>query len=279
MGISSVLATGVRSGRRAIAVGLAVVVGMTACGDATSGETETAEATETSETTSTSSTLPSVRELEDGRLEPGRYRDLVKISCDDPPISCPDGPPPPFGIELTVPDGWGASTEYGLIHPAIADGASPAQATEGPYGAGLVLGWATVWVGVNSDPCVPVGHPTGHVAPDISVGPAVDDFVDAVVAHPTLEVSEPTDVTVGGYDGRFFTLTAPSDLSGCDFWRPWEPGIYAQGPGNVWDVWALDIDGLRVVMVAQHFPATPEEVRRELREIVQSMTFEPAVAG
>jgi hypothetical protein len=71
----------------------------------------------------------------------------------------------------------------------------------------------------------------------------------------------------------------PSDLSGCDFWRPWEPGIYAQGPGNMWDVWALDIDGLRVVMVAQHFPATPEGVRRDLREIVLSMTFEPAVAG
>ena len=243
-----------------MAMGLVMVIGLTTCGDTTAAEDE-------------------VRELEDGRLEAGRYRDVLVVNCDDPPVPCPDGPPPALGIELTVPDGWGAATEYQLIHPAIADGADSSLATEGPDGAGLVLGWATVWVGLNSDPCVPIGHPTGHLTPDISVGSTVDDFVDAVVAHPTLEVSEPTDVTVGGHDGLSFTLTAPSDLSGCDFWRPWDPGIYAQGPGNVWDVWALDIDGIRFVIVAQHFAETPVEIRRELREMVDSMTFAPGPAG
>ena len=256
-------------------MGLVMVMGLTACGETTSNKGETADATGSTETTAPSSTTPAVRELEDGRLEPGRYRDILVVSCDDPPVPCPNGPPPPLGIELTVPDGWGAATEYQLIHPAIADGADDSLATEGPDGAGLILGWATVWVGLNSDPCVPIGHPTGHLTPDITVGPTVDDFVDAVVAHPTLEVSEPADVTVGGYDGRSFTLTAPSNLSGCDFWRPWDPGIYAQGPGNVWDVWALDIDGLRFVMVAQHFPGTPAEVQTELRQMVESMTFDP----
>jgi len=262
-----------------MAIALVMVIGLAACGDTTSDEDEAAAATGSTETTATSSTIASVRELEDGRLEPGRYRDVLVVSCDDPPVPCPDGPPPPLGIELTVPDGWGAATEYQLIHPAIAGRADTSLATEGPDGAGLVLGWATVWVGLNSDPCVPIGHPTGHLTPDISVGPTVADFVDAVVAHPTLEVSEPTDVTIGGYDGLSFTLTAPSNLSGCDFWRPWDPGIYAQGPGNIWDVSALDIDGLRFVIVAQHFPDTPDEVRRELGEMIDSMTFEPGAAG
>lgn len=269
----------VRSGSRAMAMGLVIVIGLTACGDTTSGEDETTDATGSTETTATSSTIASVRDLEDGRLAPGRYRDVLEVRCDDLPVPCPEPPPPPLGIELTVPAGWGAATEYQLIYPATAEETDIERATEGPDGAGLVLGWATVWVGLNSDPCVPIDHPTGHLTPDISVGPTVDDFIDAVVAHPTLAVSEPTDATVGGRDARFFTLTAPSDLSGCDFWRPWDPGIFAQGPGNVWDVWAVDVEGLRFVIVAQHFPDTPDEVRRELGEMVDSISFEPAVAG
>lgn len=249
-----------------------VVLGVAACGGTTSGE-----AAESTETTATSSTVPSVRELEDGPLEPGRYRHVLEISCDDPPIPCPDGPPPPLGIDITVPDGWGAAADLHVIHPSIALGADLSVATEGPDGAGLIMGWATVWVGLNSDPCTPIGEPGGHQTPDVHVGPTVDDFVDAVVAHPNLDVSEPADVSIGGHDGRFFTLTAPSDLSDCENWRPWDPGIYAQGPDNVWDVWAIDIDGLRVIFVAQQFPETPTDVRTELRDMVESMTFEPGV--
>ena len=271
--------TSVPSSRASRAVLFVLALVLAACGDDGTSASDV-PSTETTETTATtSSTVPSVRELEEGPLEPGRYRHVLEVSCDDPPIPCPDGPPPPLGIELTAPAGWGATPDFHLIHPAIAKGVDISVATEGPDGAGLVIGWATVWVGLNSDPCTPFGEPGGHQTPDIAVGPSVDDFVNAVVAHPTLEVTEPTEVTVGGYDGRFFTLTAPSDLSGCENWRPWDPGIYAQGPGNQWDVWALDIDGLRVVMIGQHFPGTPAEIRAGLREIVDSMTFEPGTPG
>lgn len=253
----------------------ALLSGGVACGGDDGTSASDVPSTETTETTSTtSSTLPSVRALEDGPLETGRYRHVLKVSCDDPPIPCPDGPPPPLGIYLTLPEGWGATPDLNVIHPAIPKSADLGRAVSGPDGAGLLIGWATVWVGLNSDPCTPIGHRDGHQIPDIDVGPTVDDFVDAVVAHPTLNVTEPADVTVGGYDGRFFTLTAPSDLSGCENWRPWDPGIYAQGPDNVWDVWTLDVDGLRVVMIAQHFPGTPAAVQTGLREIVESMSFE-----
>ena len=105
------------------------------------------------------------------------------------------------------------------------------------------------------------------------MGPTVDDFVAAVIAHPTLEITEPTDVELGGYRGKSFTLTGPSDISMCDDWRPWDPGFYVQGPDNIWDVWVMDIDGFRVLIITQYFPDTPEDVTTELRDMVESIQF------
>jgi hypothetical protein len=196
--------------------------------------------------------------------------------CDGPPLDCPTAtPPPPLGIEVTVPAGWEADTDFHLISPSVPTSTDVSDSTGGPDGAGLVLGWTNFWVGLNSDPCIPLGDPDGHQIPDTPVGPTVDDFVEAVQANPILEVTAPTDVRLGTHEGRFFTLTAPSDLSGCDNWRPWDPGFYAQGPGNVWDVWVMDVDGFRVVVVAQQFPGTPAEVRTQLRAMAESVRFVP----
>jgi hypothetical protein len=110
--------------------------------------------------------------------------------------------------------------------------------------------------------------------PDIEVGPTIDDFVEAVAARPKLHVTAPRRVKLGGRPARYFRLTGPSDVSRCEGWRPWDPGFYAQGPDNVWDVWAVDVSGFRVVVVTQYFPGTPTEVRTQLRDMVTSLTFE-----
>jgi hypothetical protein len=261
---------------RATLTGLCIVGALAGCGEGSSGEAATSVSPSTAQPSDdTPSSVPPP--LEDGPIEPDRYRYVLRPEC----YGIPDCPAdassaPPLDIDVTVPARWNATLDFGLIHPSIPAGVDLSRAVGGPDGAGLVLGWTNAWVGLHSDPCTPIGHPGGHQTPDIPVGPTVDDFVDAVQAHPTLEVTEATDVRLGAHDGRLFTLTAPSDLSACDNWRPWDPGFYAQGRDNLWDVWAMDVDGFRVLVVAQHFPGTPPEVQMQLREMAESVRFAPA---
>jgi hypothetical protein len=239
-----------------------LLLALTACGsgDVSGGEEPRAQV-------SRAATPVQVPVLPDGPLAAGRYRYVLGDwdTC-DPHLGCttkvarsavPD-------IEVTAPEGWEAANEFHLIAPSTRSG------PEGPDGAALVLGWTSYWVGLNAEPCLPIGIPGGHQVPDIRVGPTAADFADAVAARPALHATRPREVTLGGYPGRFFSLTAPRDISGCDNWRPWDPGFFAQGPDSTWEVWAVDVNGLRVVVVATHFPGTPEPVRAHLPDMVTS---------
>ena len=52
-------------------------------------------------------------------------------------------------------------------------------------------------------------------------------------------------------------------------------GGYAQGPGNRWHLWILDVDGLRVVILAQDFATTPAQDQAEMQAIVDSIEIQP----
>ena len=248
-------------------VTLALLLCLTACGGegAAAGGASSGSTAPESEPVGTSQETVAV--LEEGPVTPGRYRFTIRNVCEEgEPIGCPEGtvPPPPLDLEVTVPAGWQHWRDFGLLTPA---GDTP---TEGPDGAALVMGWTTFQVGLNSDPCLS----EGHEIPDVKVGPTADDFVDAVQAQKGLDVTKPVDATVGGYPALFFSLEGPADISGCDNWRPWDPGFYVQGPNNHWDVWAVDVKGSsRVLIITQHFPDTPSQIVDELREMVESISF------
>lgn len=253
-----------------VSLALASTLGLVACGGQNGGSANAPEPVEPSPTTVEESPT-AVVELEDGPVAPGRYLFTIRNVCGKgDPIGCPRGidPPPPLDLEVTVPAGWQHWWDFGLLTPAGDD--SP---TEGPDGAALVMGWTTFTVGLNSDPCIT--DPDGHEVPDVKVGPSVDDFVNAVQDQKGLEVTEPIDRTVGDHPARFFSLEGPADLSGCDNWRPWDPGFFVQGPNNHWDVWVVDVEGDRVLIVAQHFPDTPAETVTQLEEMVESIRFQP----
>jgi hypothetical protein len=169
-------------------------------------------------------------------------------------------------VTVDVPDGWsGFGAGIWLTGP----GNGP------PDGAGLLFARGA-WL--LSDPCK-------YIATDVPVGPTVADFVDAVAAHPVLDTTAPVDVTLAGYSGKYFDLQVPADISNCEtepgnsssgpIYRPWEPGIYAQGPGQRWHLWVLDVDGTRVLVQSMDFEATSPNDRDELQAIVDSIKIEP----
>jgi len=183
----------------------------------------------------------------------------------------PECPPEPelarlLGVELTIPAGWEAAMNATVIAPE-----GFAASVSGPDGAALVIGWTPPTAGFYSDPC----QPASHLEPQILVGPTVDDFIEAVIAHPLLTVNESSEVELGGYRGQSFELQAPADISGCQDWRPFEPGIYAQGPDNLWKVWVMDVVGLRMIIVSERFPGTPAKIAAELDAMVESIRFQP----
>ena len=163
-------------------------------------------------------------------------------------------------VTLTVPDGWG-----GLIGSIAVD----QDGNETPNAAGLLVGRGA-WL--LSDPCTKAEH---AVPPDVAVGPSVDDFADAIAEHPLLDATDPVDVELAGYSGKYLDLQVPADISMCEVYRPWDPGIYAQDPGQQWHVWILDVDGLRFVIQSTDYPGTSAKHRSELEAIVDSIQIEP----
>jgi hypothetical protein len=170
--------------------------------------------------------------------------------CSDPPDARS------IRFTFTLPEGWQA--------PVL----SPVEVGyEDPDGASFLFGRGS-WI--YSDPCRNDG-----ALPDVPVGPTVDDFAGALADHPRLDVTAPADVSLGGYSGKYMELQVPSDIAECEIYRPWEPGIYAQGPSNHWRLWILDVDGVRVVVQTSDFPGTSQQHRAELQAIVESIHITP----
>ncbi len=172
--------------------------------------------------------VPSVHE---GPLAAGTYRmGQWDTSCSERQPGCSASPAhDSMHVTLTVPDGWA-----GILGSIVLDDKEDAPP---PDGAGLLFGRGA-WL--LTDPCTKAQH---AVPPDIEVGPSVDDFANAIADHPLLDTTDPVDVTLAGYSGKYLDLQVPADISKCGVYRPWDPGIFAQGPSHQWHIWILDVDG------------------------------------
>jgi hypothetical protein len=121
--------------------------------------------------------------------------------------------------------------------------------------------------------------PAGNTAEDQASGLAeIGDFVIQ---------SAPTAVTAYGYDGYHLVLEVP-DLGyepghgflGCDdgYFDGYEgPTIsrYYQGPHQVVEFWALDVEGAPLLIEATWFPESPAEDVAQLQAILDSVLIRP----
>jgi hypothetical protein len=216
--------------------------------------------------------------LRDGPLLAGTYWVEPFVGTDLTPCGLiPTGATPPpcpgatkddsIRFTFTVPEGWaGAFNSLWLADAQV----SP------PGAAGMIMGRGG-WL--HSDPCLTDAQIelNGGLV-DIPVGPTVDDFANALAEHPLLDVTAPVDVTLAGYSGKYVDLQIPADISACPTsYFPWEGGrgLYAQGPGNRWHLWILDVNGVRVVIQTHDYAGTSPQRQSELETIVASIQIEP----
>jgi hypothetical protein len=145
-----------------------------------------------------------------------------------------------------------------------------------PENGGWILGYWTV-DGVYLDPC------TRKDTFDTRELKFPDIWVEALAAQRRTETSRAVPVTLGGYDGIYVELTAPSDLdfSACRGERLTIFETTAKGsdhwiadPGVVERYWVLDVDGERVVLTGAVLAETTASEIEQLTRIVESVRFE-----
>lgn len=111
---------------------------------------------------------------------------------------------------------------------------------------------------------------------------SVDEFIHALAMQGSRDESASEDITLGGYDGKRIVLRMhPVEFEACDdghtalFGLPGdEPARYSDGPDQIEEVWAVNVNGVIVVLVGTYYPDTPPDAVEELRAILASATFD-----
>ena len=187
-------------------------------------------------------------------------------------------------VDIASP-GWTAEPTIDFVYKN--DDGLDAPQTVG----GALIGWS--WTAgteflVYGDPC--------HWATTVPTSPATtpEEIAAAFQDQGETEATSPVDVTVGGYTGKALTLTVPmsyevpgatreEEFGDCDedqfaFYgivgEDSAVGRNAQGPGQIDELWILDVNGSIVILDAAYSPATSSELVDELRALAESATFE-----
>jgi hypothetical protein len=170
--------------------------------------------------------------------------------------------PFPIPVTISVPPGW------------VGKVGGPYAAYLDKEGGGAAIAFS-LSQSIYADPC----RDRGFLDPQ--PGPTVDDLAIALAGLPGLDATTAADVTVDGYHGKQLTLTAPDTFDGCtltrDGYRIWQlplGAIFSFTPGQRMALWILDVDGKRLVVSSDTFPATTAQESSEVQEILVSIHIE-----
>jgi hypothetical protein len=104
------------------------------------------------------------------------------------------------------------------------------------------------------------------------VGPTVDDLVDAISNLEGYEASAPADISMSGFDGKEFTLTA---TGGCGATWATPDRVTGMGSDEINLLQVLDVDGERVLIASAYNPDTSQEDVAALEQVRDSVEIQP----
>jgi Tol biopolymer transport system component len=175
-------------------------------------------------------------------------------------------------ITVTIPaSGWDGEPNGGVLCWG-----DPADTCAGPPEGAGIFAFASREYYVYEEACQWL-----TTRPD-TPATTVDELIDALANQGSRAESAPEDVTVDGYVGKRIVLGMhPVDLDACDegqfalFGLPGiDPARSSQDNDQVEEVWALDVNGVLVVLDGAYYPATTQNAVDELRAIISSATFD-----
>jgi hypothetical protein len=212
-----------------------------------------------SETPTDGTSARSIPPLRGGMLEPGRYA----FTSFDERLDAS------YRITIQVPAGYTGFEGWAALMSGTSQTAVSTMAIGGIY----------------ADPC----HSKGSLLDGPAIS-SVGEVVAALASQKGFRVSTPTDVTLDGYSGTYVERRVPArtDLTECDgnLFRVYHDvdrgptgGLRYLVPGELQQLWVLDVDGVPLVIDASLNPGMSAEIRAELRRMVDSVRIEPRSDG
>lgn len=168
-------------------------------------------------------------------------------------------------VQVTVPDGWSSAGGWVLTR----GGSFATSVAVQFWNVDKVYRHPCQWSGTLYQP-----------------GPMVNDLANALAGRPFRNATQPKDVKLDGYTGKYLEWSVPADadFSKCDadagtrYFESWigppDSDRYQQGPGQVDRLWIIDVRGARVVIDAFSVPSSQPADIEQLVKVVESIRFE-----
>ena len=172
----------------------------------------------------------------------------------------------PVGITFEIPAGL-ASCSSGPVEQAVCFDTTD---NEGAYALGP--GFAVAFLIIDNVVADPCG--SGASLLDPPVAPTVEALVTAISNLDGFEATAAKDITVDGFSGTEFAVTAPDD-AGCDL-KTWATRTRANGvgPGETNVLRILQVDRVRVMISGAYSPETPAELVSIMEQVMDSVRIE-----